>query len=152
MPLPQADTLVLRGPPGKVAAEAASWVTAQGMVVEHWSERDAYVESAWYDTTAKRASRGEGDLNRLLTSVKLRCWADPGPPGQTRITVEVVYRPFYDPSQPPRMREVTVPDSSGGKAIVQRMFADLNKRLGVKRDSMTSSPGPTPPRTVPTRP
>lgn len=148
MPLPQADTLVLRGAPGKVAAEAASWLTAQGLGIARWSERDAFVETLWYDTTAKRASRGEGDLNRLLTSVKIRCWADPGPPGQTRITVEAVYRPFYDPSQPPRMREVSLPDSSGGQAIVKRMFEDLNKRLGVLRDSVAA----TPPRNEPTRP
>jgi hypothetical protein len=147
MPLPQADTLVLRGPPGKVAAEAASWLTAQGLGVERWSERDAYVETTWYDTTSKQARRGEGDLNRVLTSVKIRCWADPGPPGQTRITVEAVYRPFYDPSQPPRLREVSLPDSSGGQAIVKRMFADLSKRLGVRRDSVV-----TPPRSEPIRP
>ena len=147
MPLPQADTLVLRGAPGKVAAEAASWLIAQGMGVERWSERDAYVETTWYDTTAKQSRRGEGDLNRLLTSVKIRCWADPGPPGQTRITVEAVYRPFYDPSQPARLREVSLPDSSGGQATVKRMFADLNKRLGVRRDTTITQP-----RTSPTRP
>jgi hypothetical protein len=135
MPIPQADTLILRGPPGRIAAEAASWLTAQGVPVERWSERDAYVETSWYDTTTKRARRGEGDLGRLLTSVKIRCWADPGPPGQTRITVEAVYRPSYDPSQRPRDREVAVPPQSGGSGLVERMLVDLNKRLGVQRDS-----------------
>lgn len=136
LPFPQSDTLLLRGAPGKIAAEAASWLTAQGIVVERWSERDAYVETTWYDTTAKRARSGEGDLDRLLTSVKIRCWADPGAPGQSRITVEVVYRPSFDPSEPPREREVVLPPKSGGRAIVERMLADLNKRLGVQRDSV----------------
>jgi hypothetical protein len=135
MPIPQSDTLLLRGAPAQIAAEAASWLTAQGVPVEHWSQRDAYVETSWYDTTAKRGTRGQGDLDRLLTSVKIRCWADPGPPGQTRITVEAVYRPFYDPSQPARDREVPVPARSGGRAIVERLLADLDKRLGVRRDS-----------------
>jgi len=148
MPVPQADTLVLKGAPGKIAAEAASWLTAQGVTVARWSEKDAYVETRWYDTTTKQARGGEGNLDRLLTSVKIRCWADPAAPGQTRITVEAVYRPSYDPSEPARDREVAVPKGSGGRGIVQRMLADLNKRLGVNRDTTP----PTPPRTSPTPP
>jgi hypothetical protein len=131
LPLPQADTLVLKGQPGQVAGEAASWLTAQGIVVERWSDKDAYVETAWYDTTAKRATKGEGDLNRLLSSVKIRGWADPGAPGQTRLTLELVYRPFYDPSQPPRDREVPLMEKGGARAIVDSLMAALKKRLGV---------------------
>jgi len=138
LPLPQADTLLLKGRPGQVAGEAASWLTAQGITIERWSEKDSYVETAWYDTTAKRATRGEGDLDRLRTSVKLRCWADSGPPGQTRVTVELVYRPFYDPSQPPRDREVPLMEKGGARAIVDSLLGALKKRLGVpgaERDS-----------------
>jgi hypothetical protein len=131
LPLPQADTLLLKGQPGQVAGEAASWLTAQGIVVERWSEKDAYVETAWYDTAAKRATRGEGDLGRLLSSVKLRCWADPGAPGQTRLTVELVYRPFYDPSQPPRDREVSLMERKEARGLVDSLMTALKKRLGV---------------------
>ena len=131
LPLPQSDTLLLKGQPGQVAGEAASWLTAQGIVVERWSDRDAYVETAWYDTAAKRATKGEGDLNRLLSSVKLRAWADPGAPGQTRLTLELVYRPFYDPSQPPRDREVPLMAKGGARGIVDSLMAALKKRLGV---------------------
>jgi hypothetical protein len=152
MPVPQADTLILRGPPGRIAAEAASWLTAQGVAVERWSEKDAYVETSWFDTTTKQSHRGEGDLGRLLTSVKIRCWADPGPVGQTRITVEAVFRPTYDPSQRPRDREVAVPLKSGGAGLVQRLMADLNKRLGVGRDTTSSNVAPNPPRTSPSSP
>jgi hypothetical protein len=138
LPLPQADTLVLKGNPGQVAGEAASWLTARGITVERWSEKDAYVETSWYDTTAKRATRGEGDLHRLLSSVKIRCWADPGAPGQTRLTVELVYRPFYDPSQPPRDREVSLTERKDARGIVDSLMGALKKRLGVpgaERDS-----------------
>lgn len=138
MPLPQADTIVLRGAPGNVAAEAASWLTAQGILIERWSQRDAYVESAWYDTTTKQGRRGEGALDRLPTSVKIRCWADPAAPGRTRLTVEAVYRPFYDPSNRPRDREVAVPMNSAGRGLVERLLEDLNKRLGITPPS--SSP------------
>jgi hypothetical protein len=100
-------------------------------VVERWSEKDAYVETAWYDTAGKRATRGEGDLRRLLSSVKLRCWADPGAPGQTRLTVELVYRPFYDPSQPPRDREVSLMERKQARGIVDSLMTALKKRLGV---------------------
>lgn len=145
LPVPQADTLLLKGAPGAVAGEAASWLTAQGITVERWSEKDSYVETAWYDTTAKRATRGEGDLARLLTSVKLRCWADLGAPGQTRITVELVYRPFYDPSQPARDREVALMEKGGARAIVDSLLAALKKRLGVpgaESDSTDSNDSP----------
>ena len=131
LPLPQADTLVLKGNPGAVAGEAASWLTAKGIVVERWSDKDAYVETAWYDTSAKKATKGEGDLNRLGTSVKIRCWADPGAPGQSRITVELVYRPFYDPSQPPRDREVALMATGGARTIVDSLLGALKKRLGI---------------------
>ena len=131
LPLPQADTLLLKGQPGQVAGEAASWLTAQGIVVERWSDKDAYVETAWYDTAAKRATKGEGDLHRLLSSVKIRGWADPGAPGQTRLTLELVYRPFYDPSQPPRDREVPLMEKGGARGIVDSLMAALKKRLGV---------------------
>jgi hypothetical protein len=128
----------LKGAPGQVAAEAASWLTARGILVERWSEKDAYVETAWYDTTGKRATRGQGDLRRLPSSVKLRCWADPGAPGQTRLTVELVYRPFYDPSQPPRDREVSLTEKKDARGMVDSLLAALKKRLGVpgaERDS-----------------
>lgn len=131
LPVPQADTLLLKGTPGQVAGEAASWLTAQGIKVERWSEKDSFVETNWYDTTTKRATRGEGDLDRLPTSVKIRCWADAGPPGQTRITVEMVYRPFYDPSQPPRDREIPLVGRSGARGIVDSLLSALKKRLGV---------------------
>lgn len=131
LPLPQSDTLLLKGAPGQVAGEAASWLTAQGITVERWSEKDAYVETAWYDTAAKRSARGEGDLDRLLSSVKIRCWADPGPPGQARITVELVYRPFYDPSQPARDREIALNEKATARGIVDSLLGALKKRLGV---------------------
>ena len=131
LPLPQADTLLLKGAPGQVAGEAASWLTARGIVVERWSEKDSYVETAWYDTTTKRATRREGDLGALQSSVKIRCWADRGAPGQTRITVELVYRPFYDPSQPPRDREVALMSQGGARTIVDSLMGALKKRLGV---------------------
>lgn len=141
LPVPQADTLLLKGAPGQIAGEAASWLTARGITVERWSEKDAYVETSWYDTTAKRATRGEGDLARLLTSVKLRCWADPGPPGQTRITVELVYRPFYDPSQPARDREIALNEKRAARGIVDSLLTALKKRLGVPgADSSNVSP------------
>ena len=154
MPLPQADTLLLKGRPSQVAGEAASWLTSQGVVVERWSERDAYVETAWYDTTTKRSTRHEGDLAHLLTSVKVRCWADPGAPGQTRLTVELVYRPFYDPSQPARDREIALTEPGGARTIVDSLMGALKKRLGVPgaavvdtfdMDSARVSPTPQPP-------
>ena len=163
MPLPQADTLLLLGRPSQVAGEAASWLTSKGVVVERWSERDAFVETAWYDTTTRRSTKGEGDLSQLLTSVKLRCWADPGAPGQTRLTVELVYRPYYDPSQPARDREVALMQPGGARTIVDSLMGALKKRLGFPgavadtfdMDSTrvkVTSPSPSPPNPAPRSP
>ena len=153
LPLPQADTLLLKGTPGQVAGEAASWLTAKGIVVERWTEKDSYVETAWYDTTTKRATRREGDLSALQSSVKIRCWADRGAPGQTRITVELVYRPFYDPSQPPRDREVALMTQGGARTIVDSLLGALKKRLGVpgaEADSFDTDSLPPSPKVQPT--
>jgi hypothetical protein len=122
---------VLRGAPGAIAGEAAGWLNAQGLVVERWSARDAYVETAWYDTVSKGSARGRGDPSRLLTSIKIRVWADPGAPGQTRLTTEAVYRPTFDPSQPPRDEEVPVPPKSWGLDLLNRLRTALGERLGL---------------------
>jgi len=65
--------------------------------------------------------------------VKIRCWADPYVPGQTRLTVETVYRPRYDPSLPERDREVIVPKDHPGVGIAGRLIEKVKQRVGVPK-------------------
>src|SRR2546426_9975168 len=98
LPDPQGIQVILDARPARVSAEIATLVAAESLQVEQASDRDGYVETAWYDTRSHRSVRGAGDVPDLAATVKIRCWADPYVPGQTRLTLEAVYRPRYDPS------------------------------------------------------
>jgi hypothetical protein len=70
--------------------------------------------------------------------VKFRCWADPYVPGQTRLTIEAVYRPQYDPSRTERDLEMPVPPDHSGHAILERLSAALKKRFGTPNSAPTA--------------
>jgi len=129
-PLPEALVLTLEAPPPRITAAAVEWLTGEGLRVARSNTIDGYVETDWYDTRAKRTHGGMGDVPDLAVTVKLRCWADPDVPGRTRLTVEPVYRPRYDPSRTERDLEVAVPDSSGGHRIAQRLLDALKQKYG----------------------
>src|SRR3989440_12449231 len=84
LPDPQAARLVLDAPPARVTPEIAALVVAESLEVERVNVRDGYVETAWYDTRSRRSFRGARDVPDLAATVKIRCWADPYVPGQTR--------------------------------------------------------------------
>src|SRR2546427_603256 len=117
LPDPQGIQVILDARPGRVTPEIATLVAAESLQVEQVNDRDGYVETAWYDTRSHRSVRGAGDVPDLAATVKIRCWADPYVPGQTRLTLEAVYRPRYDPSRSERDLEVIVPEDHAGPAI-----------------------------------
>src|SRR6266516_443684 len=121
LPDPQAPRLVLDARPERVTPEIAALVAAESLQVERVNVRDGYVETAWYDTRSHRSFRGARDVSDLAATVKIRCWADPYVPGQTRLTVEAAYRPRYDPSRPDRDLEVIVPKTHAGHAIADSL-------------------------------
>ena len=129
-PLPEALVATVNAPPARTAAAAAEWLAAEGLTVIHSSTRDGYVETAWYDTHVKASHGGSGDVPDLAATVKLRCWADPDVPGRTRLTVEPVYRPRYDPSRTERDLEAAVPVSHDGHHIAQRLLDALKQKYG----------------------
>jgi hypothetical protein len=51
-------------------------------------------------------------------------------PGRTRLTVEPVYRPRYDPSRAERDLETAVPASHDGHRIAQRLLEALKQQYG----------------------
>jgi len=130
LPSPQALSAVLDAAPANVVPEAVAWLTNQGVPVERSSQRDAYVETAWYNLRTKAARRGESDPGDLLHTIKIRCWADPNAPGKSQLTVEVVYRPLLDPSRQERDLEVVVPAGSEGYRIAEQLVEAMKQKFG----------------------
>jgi hypothetical protein len=129
-PDPQAPEVILNARPPRVTPEIAASVAAESLRVERVNVRDGYVETAWYDTRTGRSFAGTRDVPNPAATVKIRFWADPYVPGQTRLTVETVYRPRYDPSRAERDLEMVVPQDHPGRAIADRVLNKLEKRFG----------------------
>jgi hypothetical protein len=132
-PAPSALVVTLDARPERVTAALDSLVPAESLEVAHSNVRDGYVETAWYDTQAHRSRHHERDITDLGATVKIRFWADPWVPGQTRLTVEPVYRPRYDPSRVERELEVIVPKEHEGYKIAQRFVDKQKERFGVPK-------------------
>lgn len=77
--------------------------------------RDGFVETAWFDASNKRVSRGR----RLGPDVvQVRAWVDPSRPGHSRVVIETVFRPLSDPSLADRDLDRQVsPDHPIGKRM-----------------------------------
>ena len=151
-PDPRALVVTLDARPERITAALDSLVPAESLEVAHANVRDGYVETAWYDTQAHRTRHHEREITNLAATVKIRFWADPWVPGQTRLTVEPVYRPRYDPSRPERDLEVIAPKEHEGNKIAQRFVDKLKEKFGVpkaaqegERPRPPPSPSPTPP-------
>ena len=151
-PDPRTLVIILDARPERVTTVLDSLVPAESLEVAHANVRDGYVETAWYDTQAHRTRHHEREITNLAATVKIRFWADPWVPGQTRLTVEPVYRPRYDPSRPERDLEVIAPKEHEGNKIAQRFVDKLKEKFGVpkaaqegERPRPPPSPSPTPP-------
>jgi hypothetical protein len=130
LPSPQALVIVLDAPPARVVPEAVGWLASQGLQAQWSSPQDGYVETAWFNLRTHTSVFGDGDPGDLLSTVKIRCWADPYVPGKTQLTVEAVYRPLLDPSRPERDLEETVPEGSEGHRIAQQLIDALKQKYG----------------------
>jgi len=132
-PDPRALVVILDARPERVTAALDSLVPVESLEVARANVRDGYVETAWYDTHARRTRHHEREIAHLAATVKIRFWADPWVPGQTRLTVEPVYRPRYDPSRPERGLEVVASQEHEGYKIAQRFVDKLKERFGVPK-------------------
>ena len=132
-PDPRALVVTLNARPERITAALDSLVPAESLEVAHANVRDGYVETAWYDTQAHRTRHHERQIRNLAATVKIRFWADPWVPGQTRLTTEPVYRPRYDPSRPERDLEVIASKEHEGYKIAQRFVDKLKEKFGVPK-------------------
>lgn len=132
-PDPRALVVQLDARPARVTTELTSIIPAESLEVERFNVRDGYVETRWYDTAAHRTLRDAHDVTDLAATVKIRFWADPYVPGQTRLTAEAVSRPRDDPSRTERDLEVILPREHPGYKIAERIVDQLKQRLGVPK-------------------
>src|SRR5438270_9579522 len=132
-PDPRALVVVLNARPERVTLELETLLPAESLEVERVNLRDGYVESSWYDPTRRRSYHHERDVADLPATVKIRCWADPWVPGQTRLTVEPVYRPRVYPSRTERDLEVIVSQEEEGYKIAQWLVDKLKERFGLPK-------------------
>jgi hypothetical protein len=134
-PDPRALVVVLNARPERVTVALDSLLPAESLAVSRFDVRDGYVESSWYDPARRRSYHDEADIADLLTTVKIRCWADPWVPGQTRLTVEPVYRPRVDPSRTEHDLEIIVPPEHGGYKVAQELIEKLKQKFGVPQSA-----------------
>jgi len=126
----RALVVVLNARPERVAVALDSLLPAESLEVARFNVRDGYVETAWFDPGRHRSYRREHDIVDLPATVKIRCWADPWVPGQTRLTIEPVYRPRVDPSRTERDLEMIVPPEHGGYKVAQGLIEKLKQQFG----------------------
>lgn len=135
-PDPRALVIVLDARPERVTLELETLVPAESLALAEFNTRDGYVETAWYDPTRRQSYGRERDIADLSAAVKIRCWADPWVPGQTRLTVEPVYRPRLDPSRTERDLEFIVPEAHPGHQIAAQLIAKLKAKFGTPKSAL----------------
>jgi hypothetical protein len=125
--LPEAAVTEIRLSQLEATRQLAEGLRAESIPASRVELRDGYIESTWFDSaTGRRSSRrpiGTG-------VVRVRAWADPARPGNTLLTVETLYQPFLDPSQPPRELEREVPKDHPVAVKVRALLQNLVKRYG----------------------
>ena len=133
-PDPRALVVILNARPDRVTLGIDSLVPTESLEVARFNVRDGYLETAWFDTRARRTRRHDRDIADPTATVKIRFWADPWVPGQTRLTVEPVSRPRIDPSRTERDLEVIVTrqDDEGYK-LAQQFMEKLKQRYGLPK-------------------
>ena len=134
-PDPRALVVILNARPERVTPGIDSLARAESLEVQRVNLRDGYVETAWYDPARRRSYPNGRDIADLPATVKIRCWADPWVPGQTRLTVEPVYRPRVDPSRAERDLELIAPPEHGGYKVAQQLIEKLKQRFGTPQSA-----------------
>jgi len=132
LPSPEAPSGTVDAARQQLVPEIAKWLAAAGLAVASRSVQDGYVETGWQRVESPAPPTGAGGLaSTAALPAKIRVWVDPYIPGTSTIVVEVVYRPFVDPSRHPRELEVLVPPEHPGYVIGERLIEALRKRFGV---------------------
>jgi hypothetical protein len=89
---------------------------------------DAYLESPWIDSLGRETHARPIGPN----VIRLRAWADPAKTGASILTVELSWRPYDDPSVPPRELDRDVSASLPIARRVKSVMDGLKKDYGVQ--------------------
>lgn len=122
-PLPAAAIDTLPMPADSAIVLFTARLTAAGLRVRRASPAEGYLETDWFDLRARRPVAPD----RLQTDrvVRVRVFADPEPPGRSRVVVETVYRRTADPSAPGREEEMVAPPGHPGDSLTQHLLSGL---------------------------
>ena len=120
-PAPGSPHAEFRGNVADITTRVAAALESEGIPVERLEPGDGWLRTAWLDTAGfvpVGASRG-------LDVVRIRGWVDPTGQGESRVTLEAVWRPLADPSLPERELERPVPAGHPAAVRVERALARL---------------------------
>jgi hypothetical protein len=143
-PVPQAAITEVRLPPREATRLLAEALRADSIPATRVDLRDNWIETSWFDPAS-----GQRTSNRPIgrNVVRLRAWADPTHPGNSKITVETVYRPIADASLPDRELDRQVPRDHPVAIKVRAALQDLVRRYGgppAQPTQPAAAPGATP--------
>ena len=145
IPLPHAPVVYLDARRDVVTRDVTAWLQAQRLVVVRSVPRDGFVETAWFDPTTQRSFARDRDPPHADRAFRIRGWADPDVPNATRLTVEVVYQPLFDPSRTARDLEILVPEGHAGRKLAERLMEEAKQKFGVPLERRDSTQATTPP-------
>ena len=129
--LPDAPVTYLDAARTRIVPDIRARLDSLGFRVTRSEPRDGYVETAWYDPETKRSYSTDRDVPHRNRVFRIRCWLDPDVTGATKLILEVVYRPVYDPSRTSRDLETLVPEGHPGQAVGTGLIEELKKKFGV---------------------
>jgi len=137
-PVPGSVSLQLDAPPDAVAAAAAEEVQHLGLRVQWLSREEGYLETQWFDLTARSSSQ-EPAFSDLERVVKMRFFADPAA-GKTRLLAECVTTRLVDPSRPQRELERMAPEGHAGRELLTQVLNRLRSRFPAEEPGRTTGP------------
>jgi hypothetical protein len=139
-PVPQAAITEVRLPPREATRLLAEALRADSIPATRVDLRDNWIETSWFDPAS-----GQRTSHRPIgrNVVRLRAWTDPTHPGNSKITVETVYRPVADASLPDRELDRQVPRDHPVAIKVRAALQDLVRRYGGP-PAQTTQPTPPP--------
>lgn len=126
-PVPEAASTEIRLTPTDAVRLLAEALKADSIPPARVELRDTWLETRWFD-----AATGAPARHRPIGAgtVRVRAWADPTHPGNSKVVVETVYRPVVDPSVPERELDREVPRNHPVALKVRATLQELVKRYG----------------------
>ena len=116
-PLPESPHAEVRGDVANVTTRIAAALEAEGIPVARVEPGDGWLRTAWLDSATFRPV---ASTSRGLGAVRIRGWIDPASFGESRVTLEGVWRPLADPSLPERELERALPAGHPAAVRLQR--------------------------------